>query len=207
MNLPLFLLCLGLAPQPAFSADGVFVRFQLVEPADTTWFVKLSGYIHNDPWHLPDAVWPAGADKDAAKRVAPAEFSPWFDLGTHAGKKLHGRLKRAGGVAEFPNLTVEFVGGGTNPLHRIVIELATAPEETAVKRFEESFNGSQTSFLVSPSLRPDADSLETASQMTARRLPWARDASGGRRVSPTNLSVQTQFWSPQRPEVNVQAAE
>src|SRR5207248_918168 len=56
-------------------------------------------------------------------------------------------------------------------------------------------------------LRADADSLETASQMTARRLAWARAASGGIRIAPTNLWIQTQFWGPQRPELNVQEAE
>src|SRR3954465_7003678 len=96
------------------AADGVFVRFQLVEPPPAPWFVRLGGYIHTDPWHLPDAVWPAGADKDARKRIVPGQPSDWFDLAAHAGKKLHGRHKRAGGIAEFPNVTVEFVGVATN---------------------------------------------------------------------------------------------
>lgn len=199
---------LTLAAASASAAEGVFVRFQLVEPAEKPWFVKLGGYIHNDPWYLPDAVWPLRADKDATRRLAPGQFSPWFDLGTHAGKRLHGRLKRAGGVAEFPNVTADFVCGDTHPARRVVIELATAPDDAAVvKRFTESFKGTKTSFLVSPTLRADAESLETASEMTARRLAWAREASGGRRVSPTNLWVQTQFWAPQRPELNVQEAE
>jgi hypothetical protein len=192
---------------PAGAADGVFVRFQLVEPPPVPWFVRLGGYIHNDPWHLPDAVWPAGADKDARKRIEPGQASGWFDLGTHSGRKLHGRQKRAGGIAEFPNVTAEFMGVPTNKTQRVIIELATAADEaTIVKRFEETFEGRRTSFLVSPTLRADAESLETASQMTARHLAWARAASGGR-VAPTNLWVQTQFWSPQRPELNLQEAE
>src|SRR5262249_3955011 len=128
----LFLFALLIQPGTAWSGDGVFLRLRLDEPADAAWYVKLSGYIHNDPWRLPDAVWPAGADRDPNKRVPPREFSPWFDLGTHAGKKLHGQQHRAGGVAEFPNVTAQFLGGGTNPLHRIVIELATAPEDAAI---------------------------------------------------------------------------
>lgn len=202
--LPLFMFLVPMAG----AADGVFVRFQLLQPAEEPWFVKVGGYNHNDPWHLPETKWPAGADREPEKRVSPGQFSPWFNLGAHAGKALHGRLKRAGGIAEFPNLTVEFVGGGTNLQHRMVTELATAPEDSAiVKRLEETFEGPRTSFLVSPNLRTDADSLETASQMTHRHLAWAREASGGRRSSPTNLWVQTQFWSPQRPELNVQEAE
>ena len=211
MNRALFVilaLCLAPLARVAAAADGVFVRFQLAEPAGAPWFVKLSGYIHQDPWHLPDAIWPAGADQDPAKRVPGGEFSSWFDLGTHAGKRLHGRLRRAGGIAEFPNVTAEFICGLTNPAHRVIIELATAPDAAAVvKRLEESFDGPSTSFLVSPSLRADADSLETASQMTARRLAWAREASGGRRAAPTNLWVQTQFWGPQRPDLDLAEAE
>ena len=60
---------------------------------------------------------------------------------------------------------------------------------------------------MSPILRADADSLEVASEMTARRLGWARAASGGRRVAPTNLWVETGFWAPQRPELGVQEAQ
>jgi len=72
----------------AAGAEGVFARFQLVEPADAPWFAKVSGYIHNAPWRLPDAVWPTNADHEASLRVPAGQFSPWFDLGAHAGKRL-----------------------------------------------------------------------------------------------------------------------
>lgn len=206
-----FVLAIGLqAMCRAESPDGggVYVRFGLTEPADAPWFVRLGGYIHNEPWHLPAAVWPAGADRDAAKRLPGGGVSEWFDLGGHCGARLHGRLRRAGGVAEFPNVTAEFVTGRTNERTSVVIELATAPDESAVvRRLEESFAGSLTSFLVSPALRADAASLETASAMTDRRLNWAQEASRGRRASPSNLWIQTSFWSPQRPELNLKEAE
>ncbi|HEY0456605.1 MAG TPA: hypothetical protein VGE41_09540 [Verrucomicrobiae bacterium] len=210
MNLRIYLLAIGLLLFGTFAraVDSVFFRVQLAEPADAPWYLKIGGYIHVDPWHMPDAVWPAKADKDQKQRIAPGQFSPWFDLSTHAGKKLHGRHHRAGGIAEFPNVTLDFFGAATNLPKHVVIELATAPEEGAiVKRMEEKFTGRNTSFLVSSNLRADAGSLETASQMTARHLAWAREASGGQRTSPTNLWIQTQFWAPQRPELNVQEAE
>lgn len=191
------------------SADTrVFVRFKLLEPTETSYYIQIGGYIHVEPWTLPGAVWPAGADSDRAKRVGSGTFTDWFDLGKYAGPKLHGRLHRAGGVAEFPNITADFVTSTDSLTRKVVIELATAPDERAVvKRFDESFTGSLTSFLVSPRLAADKDSLETASQMTRRRLAWARQASGGTRVSPSQLIVQTSFWSPQRPELNLQEAE
>lgn len=184
------------------------VRFKLVEPADTTYYVKLAGYIHAPPWYLPDAVWPEAADKDAAKRVASGEFTPWFDLGKHAGDRMHRRMKRSGGIAEFPNVTVDFLTSAPNDSRKVVIQLAEQPDETqVVKQFEESFKGSLTSFLVSPDLVDDKDGLETASQMSERRLGWARAASGGKRASPERHLIQTSFWSPQRPELNVKEGE
>ncbi|NQT40295.1 MAG: hypothetical protein HQ581_22570, partial [Planctomycetes bacterium] len=160
------------------------------------------------PWYLPRAVIPEGADKDTTRRVAAGEFTPWFDLKQHAGERLHGRMSRSGGVAEFPNVTAEFVTGEPAEERTVVIELSTtAGSDGIVKRFAESFRGVKTSFLVSPRLTEDADGLETAAQMTARRLRWAREASGGRAVSPKELIVQTSFWSPQREELNLREAE
>ena len=209
---------LAAAVVPASPAAGdVFVRFQLLEPHQGTYYVRVGGYIHNAPWYLPKTVWPAGADKDAAARLPAGTPTPWLDLGRHAGDRLHGRLMRAGGVAEFPNVTADFI---TDPAadrsaraapaerRRVVIEIATAPtEKDVVKRFEETYTGSLTSFLVSPDPKRDADHLETASQMTARRLRWAREATGGKRVAPKRLIVQTSFWSPQRAELNLEEAE
>ena len=204
--LPLLLAAIILSS--ASPGSGVFVRFKLLEPTETSYYVQIGGYIHIEPWRLSATVLPAGADSDHSKRVGSGAFTDWFDLGKYAGTKLHGQLSRAGGVAEFPNITANFVASTNSPARKVVVELATAPDESAlVKRFEESFTGSLTSFLVSPLLVADKDRLETASQMTARRLAWAREASGGRRVSPSQLLVQTHFWDPQRPELNLQEAE
>jgi hypothetical protein len=206
------MLCLAVAVAtvPAPADDGLFVRFLLDSPGDGNcdYFVRIGGYIHKDPWYLPAAVVPPDADRDAAQRVAGGRYTPWFDLKQHAANRLHGRLHRAGGMAEFPNVTADFVCQPPSERLSVVIELATAADEGAmVKRWRESFAGTLTSFLVSPTLRADADSLETAAEMTQRRLEWARQATGSQRASPQRLVVQTSFWSPQRPELNVQEAE
>ena len=118
------------------------MRFKLLEPTETSYYIQIGGYIHVEPWTLPSAVWPAGADSDRSKRVGSGVFTDWFDLGKYAGPKLHGRLDRAGGVAEFPNITADFVTSTDSPTRKVVIELATAPDSRAVvKRFEESLTG------------------------------------------------------------------
>src|SRR5207247_9829640 len=76
-----------------------------------------------------------------------------------------------------------------------------------VKRLHESFEGNLTSFLVSPNLVADAPQLESATEMTERRLRWAQEATGGKRHSPEDLILQTSFWSPQRPELNLKEAK
>jgi len=188
------------ADEPA----GVFVRFRLLEPGDTSYHIQLGGYIHVPNWYLPKCVIPAGADKDKTQRLEPGAFTAWFDLKAHAGAFLHQRLNRAGGVSEFPNVTARFVTDTPAAHRKIVIELADQPNTASVvRRFEESFAGDLTSFLVSPDLQKDAGSLETAGQMTARRLAWAEAATGGKRVSPKRHIIQTSFWGPQRPELNV----
>lgn len=188
--------------------SGVFVRFQLKEPAKTEYYISLAGYIHKPNWYLPKAVIPAGADKESNQRLASGSYTEWFDLKAHCGKILHGRLKRAGGVAEFPNVTARIFTEPKAEKLRFIIELATAPNDKAiVKRFDETFTGDLTSFLVSPDLKKDADDLETAAQMSVRRLRWANEATGGKRISPTNHIIQTSFWGPQRPELNLQEAK
>ena len=206
--LPALATLLMIAATPASAETGVFVRFRLVEPEGVQYFVRLGGYIHRSPWYLPKAVLPQGADRDASKRLAAGQFTSWLDLKKLAAGRLHGRLSRAGGVAEFPNVTADFTVSPKAESRKVVIELATSPRDDAVvRRFEESFQGSLTSFLVSPNLKADGASLETASQMTARRLSWAKEASGGKRVSPEKLIIQTSFWGPQRPELNLREAE
>ena len=123
-----------LAGASARAEPGVFVRFQLLEPRQGAYYVRLGGYIHNAPWYLPKTVWPAGADKDRAARLPAGTTTHWLDLGRHAGDRLHGRLKRAGGVAEFPNVTADFITDPASDRRRVVIEIATAPTENADSR-------------------------------------------------------------------------
>lgn len=198
----LLILCSLFALQAIVVAeDGVYVRFQVAEPPRQEWNLQLGGFIHKDPWYLP-----------ASKVVVPPSgWSEWVDVKKWCGEKLHGRLQRAGGVAELPNVTIEFTHA--DPViavgkKRLLVQLATAADEKAVvKQLDEHFTGAKTSFLVSPDLKKDVDTLETASEGAQRRLHWAREASGGKRVSPKQLWLQTSFWSPQRDELNALEGE
>jgi hypothetical protein len=203
----LLALTLATLARPARAGDGAYIRFRLDDPTNAAWYVRISAYVHVDPWSLPATVWPSGAVSAVSNRLAPGAFSPWFDLKAYAGKRLHGRHNRAGGIAEFPNLVLQFVAS-TQANQRVTLELATAPDPAAVvKRVAESYEGNLTGILISPNLKADAESLETAGQMSARRLAWAREASGGVRHSPSNLIIQTGLWYAQRPELNLQEAE
>ena len=65
--LPLLLAAIILSS--ASPGSAVFVRFKLLEPTETGYYVQIGGYIHIEPWRLPATVWPAGADSDSSKRV------------------------------------------------------------------------------------------------------------------------------------------
>jgi hypothetical protein len=189
-------------------AGGVFVRFKLEEPNGARWHVLLGGFVHKPNWRLPRAELPRGSRKKGGPRLESGQFTKWFDLKAWAGKSLHGRMKRSGGVAEFPNVTAQFMVEPPSETRRVVIELATASDaKSVVRRFEETFAGDLTSFLVSPNLKADAAELETAAQMTGRRLRWAIAASAAERASPKHHIIQTSFWSPQRPELNLKEAK
>lgn len=188
--------------------NGVFVRFKLNQPAGAKVYFTLGGYIHNEPWYLPGAQVPTGAEKKDGPRVSSGEFTEWTDLKALFGKRLHGQLNRAGGIAEFPNVTVQCRIEPPTDTMDLEIELATAPDAKKIaKRWREELVGKTTSFLVSPNLAADAAKLESASEMTARRLKWAREASGGERHAPKELILQTSFWSPQRTELNAREAQ
>src|SRR5215831_17734755 len=60
--------------------DGVFIRFKMLEPVDTSYHVNIGAYVHVEPWTVPSTPWPAGADKDPTKRTASGAATDWFDV-------------------------------------------------------------------------------------------------------------------------------
>lgn len=193
---------------------NVFVRFQMIEPTNSTYYVQLGGNLlgGGSAWFMNSGTWPSGAVTSASARVKAGEFTPWFDIHDllPVGAQMYSRREkgwRSGGVAELPNVTADFISEPPAPTRKVVIELATAPDEQhIVKRFEESFTNSNTRFLVSPDLVKDAPYLETADQMSSRHLKWAREATGGKIHVPKKLMVVTGL-SAQRPDLDLKEAE
>jgi hypothetical protein len=199
-----FLPAAGLLAFVSTLCADVHVRFKVHEPSTGEVFLQLGGYVHKTPWYLPGGRFPAGKD-DTFKA---GEWSGWMNVTEWSDGRLHGTMNRAGGKAEFPNMTIDIRCTVEHPGRDVEIELATAPGVEAVKkRFREKFTGTKTSFLVSPNLEKDADQLETASEMTDRRLRWAREASGGKRASPVRHILQTSLWAPQRKELQAKELE
>jgi hypothetical protein len=188
-------LVLGFAAVACAADDGVFVRFKLDAPTNVTWLVRSRLVIHVPPWQYLLPPLPEGADTTMAKRHSGGEFTAWLDVKTLAGAYLHDRKHLAGGLAEFPCLFAAFEAGTNAAARRWVGELATAPDEKRIVRHYEQAPGETLfGFLVSPQLTRDKAELKTVAEMAARHLRWARAATGGRRVSPGQLILQTQFW-------------
>lgn len=192
--------CLASLVSVAVAADapppGIYVRFKLLEPAMGRYYVTIAINTHHAPWGLGVVSFPRGAATYPFRRVAAGEYTPWFNLRDmeRPDARIHERSMRSGGVAEFPQVTAEFTTIPPAPSRKVIIELATAADAgQIVKRFEESFAGSKTAFLVSPDLKKDAAELETAAQMAARHLAWAREASGGKAIAPKQLLIATVF--------------
>lgn len=184
-------------PQPA-----VYVRFRVTEPTTGTYYIRFHTRIHRDPWNSPEIVIPEGAERDETKRLPPGRCTPWTDI----TRMTHGRLDRCGGVAEFSCGEANVIATGRG--RRVEIELAPAPDEARiVKRMTETAVDSTVMFLVSPNLQQDAADLESGTQMAQRHLAWAREATGGKRVSPRDMLLCTGIWGSPDPALTLPEAE
>src|SRR5438045_257033 len=89
----LFFLAAVLSLSPLLHAADVFVRFRVVNPPGQSFHATVSGWRHEDPWYLPTAT----AD------VEGGAWSNWLDLSKWP---WHGKLDRAGGIAEWPSVRI-----------------------------------------------------------------------------------------------------
>jgi hypothetical protein len=186
----------------------LYVRFNLKSPKKAKYFLRLSGNIHESPWYIAPWDFPENAATDTTKRVKTGVFTEWFDLLAKNKGKIHGKMARSGGVSEYPNLNIVILGIPAESKKKITIELSDDPTfKKIIKKINEEFVGESTSILISPELKKDYKELESASEMTLRRLSWARKVSNGKVYSPKKLIIQTSFYVPQREALNLQEAE
>jgi hypothetical protein len=186
-----------LAPHAA--AEGVFVRARVLQPtgAGEKHTITTGGFRHDGPaqWYLPT--------KSLA--VAGDQWSEWIDAG---GFGLHGRLRRAGGIAEWPAMKLTVAGTAAAAGVKLQVQLADRPDPSAtVIDFTESAGGNTIAFLLVHPLREKKEEFETGSQMTARQLRWAREVSGGKRPDVGRFRILTSVWGHYDPALARQATE
>jgi len=66
--------------------DGLFVRFRLIQPDNSRYYVKVAGYVHVANWYLPDKTIPTNALKNAESRLNSGEFTEWLDLKANSAR-------------------------------------------------------------------------------------------------------------------------
>ena len=186
-------------------SEKVYFRIKVEAKDQLPYSFDAKVYRHKAPWRPKLGHFPKGAKKNKLLKIKNGQFSEWIDL---SGKDiLHECLNRSGGKSEFPSIELSFPKEN-NGNKKLTIQLATSPsEQSIVKTIKESFVGLKTVFLVSPNLKKDAELLESASQSTERRLKWAKDASGGKRIAPKNLIFQTTMYGHLRPDLERKEAE
>jgi len=183
---------------PGAGAADVFVRVRVVEPPGEKLRVHAGGYIHVENWYLPSE----------SVEVSGRAWSRWVDLRKWP---LHGRLDREGGLAEWPSmkLRLERLGAG-EPVRgcSFEVQLADKPDDTSVViSFTEKSGSDTIGFLLPHPLRGKKGEFETGSQMTARHLAWAREATGGEAPALKRFDVITSVWGHYDPLLARQAAD
>jgi hypothetical protein len=164
---------------------GVFVRFKVTEPKQGRFTIAAGGFRHEDPWYLPTA----------SVEATDGAWSPWLDA---SAWPWHGKLTRAGGIAEWPAMRASVTRAGEGPPIKgctLDVQLAERGEEAAVVHAFTEKTGSDTiAFLVPTPLRERAKEFETGSQMTARHLKWAEAASAGQPAQLKHFTFCTALW-------------
>lgn len=162
---------------------GVFIRFKILDAIGGERFtVSIGGFRHDgEPWQFPDL--PIG--------VVKGQWTGWIDL---SGWKWHGRQNRSGGIAEWNSLKlVASASEGVSNLS-IAVEMTDAAGEKPLVSFIEKSESNTVAFLAPYPLRENIKEFETGSQMTARHLRWAHEATGGKHVQLKKFEFITALW-------------
>lgn len=191
-------LVVGAAAAVAAQGAEVFVRVKVVEPQGEKFLLTTGGHIHVPNWYLPSE----------SLETAGGQWSRWIDLRKWP---LHGRLDREGGLAEWPSmkLSLAHAPSGT-PAQGCAMEvqLADRPDPAAVVvSFTERSGSNTIGFLLPHPLREKKAEFETGSQMTARHLAWAREATQGQARTLEKFELITSVWGHYDPVLARQAIQ
>lgn len=179
----------------AATAAEVFVRLRVIEPPGESFRVAAGGHIHVVPWYPPSK----------SLSVEGGKWSEWIDL---RDWPLHGRLDREGGLAEWPTMKLRLSRGDGKPIQGCKLEVQLADQadpQSVVISFTESSASGTIAFLLPHPLREKKAEFETGSQMTARHLAWAREATGGRAPRLEKFELITSIWGHYDPALARQA--
>lgn len=178
------------------NAADIWLRFKVSAPEGARFRVTAGGFRHADPWYLPTL----------ASEVAGGAWSEWLDLRQWP---WHERLNREGGLAEWPSMKLSVQRGGSDEAVKgceMQVQLAEAPDEkNVVISFAEKSESNTIGFLVPNPLREHAKEFESGSQMTARHLKWAMEATNGQPVTLRKFDLITFIWGHYDPGLARQA--
>ena len=118
----------------SLTAAEVFARFRVLEPAQGEVYLQMGGYIHKAPWYLPKGRFP----EDKGTTFSAGKWSGWLNLTQWSQGRLHGRMNRSGGVAEFPNVTLDIQCSEDYSGRAIEVELAISVNITVAVPSEPS---------------------------------------------------------------------
>ena len=186
---------------PVVRGADLYARFRVVEPTNRVLRMNVGGYRHhaNPSWYLPNESY----------GVTSGQWSAWLDL---TKWPLHDRARRVGGIAEWPSMKVSLQRSGKDggEIKGCLIEgeLAQRPSEESVAiRFSERAAGNTIVFLLPHPLKQHTNEFETGTQMTARHLAWATEATGGKARKPGRFDIATTLWGHYDPHLAAQATE
>lgn len=166
-------------------AVSVFLRFKVIQPASGRFHVVVGGFRHSDPWYFPET----------SANVAAGAWSDWLDLSKWP---WHGRMEREGGRAEWPSIKLSISRADSGqPVQgcALAVELNERPDSVnPALSFTEESRSYAIAFLVPTPLREHASEFETGSQMAARHLAWAKEATNGKGIVLKKFSVITSIW-------------
>ena len=193
-----FALVFGMVAASSGRCDAeIFVRARVLEPAGEKFTIGVGGFRHDGPqqWSLPTQ----------SLAVVGNQWSEWINASEF---RLHGRLRRAGGIAEWPSMKLSVMGVPPANGVKLQVQLAEKADPSAVVIDCTESSGSNTiAFLLVHPLREKKDEFETGSQMTARHLRWAREVSGGKAANVGRFDVISAVWGHYDPLLAKQAAQ